>query len=323
MADVRLGVEGDPIGYLSGIDRIEATGRSAIEISLETVEHRFHPGYLDHNAETGELRDAFLYDYSWTCEVCREHKEEKEGERFVRAFRSREMWVTVLSSEGDRRRLQERCSTLAVCYAVVPIWTRQLVALTTGAIDDTSGLIEHHYEVERLVMRHRWVGKKLPSGRRPGLSSTHGFLPPAREYEHFEAYHKQRGVRCWHLHEDKAAARACAKEMPIFYPDMASGWYGRPTTPWHRVGRLSLTGPALLAILDDCGISYTPYRAKKVASLLLEPLTWDDPKMERLLVEAGWTPPREDFQIPPIELEFRVAVRHGRLSGHGRIEETG
>jgi hypothetical protein len=323
MADERLGVEGDPIEYLSGIDRSQATGWVAFKISVETEEHRRHPGYLDQNARTGELRDAFLYDYSWTCEECREHKEEKEGERFLEAFEDREMWVTVLSAEADRRRLQERSNRLDICYAVVPIWTRQLVALTTGPVDDTSGIIENHRDISDLVMCHRWVGKKLPSGRRRGLSSTHGFLPPAREYNHFETYHKGEGVRCWHLHQSREAAWDCIRQMRYFYRDLSKGWYVRGTTPWHRVGRLSVTGPDLEPILDDCGISYTRYEADKVADLKLEPLTWDDPKMERLLVEAGWEPPRDDFQIPPIQLELRVAIRHGRISGHGRIAEIG
>jgi hypothetical protein len=308
------GVEDDPVGYLTDLDRSGAKGRIAF-LLLED-RHTVSRGHLDQNVRTGELRDAYLFDSSLKCDECRPYREAKETARFVRAFEVEEMWVTVLSEETVRSHVQGWCKRRGTRYAVVPIWTRQLVVVTTGMIDDTSALVEDHNDVFPLVMRHWWPGKKLDNGKRAGISRSKGaFFPPEREYDFFEVYHKETGIRCWHLHPTEDTALVCRDKMPHFYPELWKGWYLRGTTEWHRVGRLAVTGWALEALVDECGIGHKKYAAPDVASLLLEPMSWEDPRLQRLLVEAGWKPPRDNFQVPPITLELRVAVHHGRITG--------
>jgi hypothetical protein len=309
-----LGLEPDPVNYLAALDRGRATGRVAFLLSED--EHTLSYGHLDQNARTGEMRDAYLYDYSVMCSECRPHRLSKETVRFVAAFEDWDMWITVLAGETKRRSIQEWCKRRGIYYGIVPIWTQQLVTVTTGPVDDTSALVDDHNDIYQLVIEQYWPGREPDGSRRSGISrSKGGFFPPEREYDFYETYHKEGGIRCWHLHSTKETAEACRETMRQAYPDLPTGWYIRGTTPWHRVGRLAVTGSALEALAEQCGIACEPYEAQNVASLLLEPMSWDDPKLQRFLVEAGWKPPSSSFRVPPLTLELRVAVRHGRLTG--------
>jgi hypothetical protein len=308
------GVERDPIGYLSVLDRRRATGRVALMLNEER--HTLSHGHLDQNARTGEMRDRYRYDYKVTCSECRPHRLLKETVRFVAAFEDWDMWITVVPGKTERRPIQEWCKRRVIYYAAVPIWTQQLVLVTTGPVDDTSALIDDHNDIYQVVIQHYWPRWRPIGEKRPGISrSKGGFFPPEREYDYYETYHREEGIRCWHLHPSKEAAEACRETMRQVYPHLPKGWGLRGTTAWHQVGRLVVTGSALRALAERCGIDCEPYEAQNVASLLFEPMSWDDPKLKRFLVEAGWKPPSSNFRVPPLTLELRVAVRHGRLAG--------
>lgn len=310
-----IGVVSDPIGYLKGLDMGVAVGRVAFKLGED--QHTVSRGHLDQNARTGALRDAYRFDHKVTCDECRPHRLGKEMARFVVAFEDWDMWLTVLPRGTVRRHFQEWCKRRGIYYAIVPIWTQQFVVVTTGAVDETSELVEDHNDLLQLVLRNFWPEEKPSDGKRTGISrSKGGFFPPEREYDFFETYHRESGVRCWHLHSSKEAASDCRDKMRRLFPAQSTGWYLRGTTEWHRVGRLSVTGYGLEALADECGISYESYPVQKVASLQLEPMAWDDERLQRFLVAAGWMPPRDDFQVPPITLELRVAVRHGHITGH-------
>jgi len=45
-----------------------------------------------------------------------------------------------------------------------------------------------------------------------------------------------------------------------------------------------------------------------------EPMAWEDPRYEALRLEAGWIPPSETFQPPPIDVHLTVTIRKGMAS---------
>lgn len=275
----------------------------------QTTHHWVRSGNLDQNAVTAELRDRFMYDGQWACDECRPYLEQKEGYRIYKAFTDEEMWVTVVPTTM-RERAVGQARAAGVRFAAVPLYNRTVVLFTTGPICDQSELADDPVTaVFSLVMPYRWKFEK-----EWGISSTRGFLPPAREYEGFEAYRKQQSNRCWHIHPDREEAKECAQILGL---EEGGRWYTRGTNPWHSVGRLRVVGPPLEDLAEECEIGVTR-TGSKVSDLQFEPMVWDDPRLRRFLARAGWSPPHDAFEPPPLAIEIRVVVKRGLMSGQAR-----
>jgi hypothetical protein len=312
----------DPLSHLTA----RAANRNRMELMMQAHTHWVRSGHLDQSAATGELRDRFMYDWRWECLECRPFKEDKEGSRIRDAFEDHDMWVTVVAESAEERetgvvrdRIRRRASDVGVEYAAVPTYSGVAV-MTTGMLLPSSERVDDiDAFVSGVLMPIRW---KFTPGA--GISGTRGFLPPARPYEFREAYCSDPRDRCWHLHPPQVKsddpsvpahdeAKECANLLSL---ETGDRWYSRWTTPWHTVGRLAVYGEdRLRAIADDCGIEYQ-HDPRKVATLMFEPLMWDDPKFVQFRHLTGWTPPRPDFIPPSLEMQFRVISNRGLITGH-------
>ena len=270
-------------------------------------DHWSSAGGLEQSGRTWESRTRFQYDHAWNCFECRPYKEKKEGDRILTAFDDSDMWVTVFST-GDTHTVKNLAGDAGVQYVSVPISGRAVV-LTTGPLNvegDDSELVENKTDFTvNLLMPQRWLGT---------LSSSRGFLPPARRLSGlYEAHQPGTRRRCWELHGSRDEARDCAEEWKSI-DGVTTGWYVRPTSEWRKMGRFEKTGHELRAIADQFGIKHTIEFGSGGDLLTLEPMAWEDERYEALRREAGWTPPSETFQPPPLEVHLTVKIRKGAVS---------
>lgn len=272
--------------------------------------HRDHwssAGGLEQSGRTWESRTRFQYDHRWNCFECRPYKEKKEGDRILTAFDDSDMWVTVVST-GDTLTVKNLAGDAGVQYVSVPISGRAVV-LTTGPLDvegDDSELVENITDFTvNLLMPLRWLGT---------LSSSRGLLPPARPLTGlYEAHHPGTRRRCWHLHESRDEAGDCAEEWKSV-DGVTTGWYVRSTSEWRKMGRFEKTGRDLRQIADQLGIKTSVDMVSDLDLLTFEPMGWEDERYEALRREAGWTPPSDTFQPPPLEVHLTVTIRKGAAS---------
>jgi hypothetical protein len=217
------------------------------------------------------------------------------------------MWVTVVST-GDTLTVKNLAGDAGVQYVSVPISGRGVV-LTTGPLDvegNDSELVENKTDFTvNLLMPLRWLGT---------LSSSRGFLPPARPLSGlYEAHHPGTRRRCWELHGSKDEARDCAEEWKSI-DGVTTGWYVRSTSEWRKMGRFEKTGRELRAIADRLDIKTSIDMGSDLDLLTFEPMGWEDERYEALRREAGWTPPSETFQPPPLEVHLTLTIRKGAAS---------
>ncbi len=80
------------------------------------------------------------------------------------------------------------------------------------------------------------------------------------------------------------------------------------------MGRFEKTGRELRAIADRLRIKTSIEMGSDLDLLTLEPMAWEDKRYEALRREAGWTPPSDTFQPPPLEVQLTVKIRKGIAS---------
>jgi hypothetical protein len=269
----------------------------------------------EQSVRDGTVRSRLNFDDSWECDVCRPFKEWKEGQRILTGFEDREMWVSVVVV-GDRERAVRTARRHRTDYVALPIIVGGEVALlTTGPLFDRgigSQIVEaHEWFVENVMMPLRWSGS---------ISASEGFLPAARTYEFWEAYHKDTGRRCWHAHDDKDDARRCAVETGELLDGTSKGWYVRGCSEWRMLGRIGVPGFRLSELLNEF---HVPSWEKAIRGEAMEqdrmyvefgPILWDDPRFVKLREAAKWTT-RPGFRPPPFALTMRVDVDSGKMTG--------
>lgn len=291
----------DPLGFL---DKFRNSNR--YRNWRPWSEHGASQGHLLQSALTGKIMSGFQYDHRWSCPECRVYKEEQEGGRIVKAFGGHQMWLTVV--RGTRGEATRAVAQPGVRYVMLPLDGSSLwVALTSGSVGCDSVRIDEDDKgvfVRGTLMPMRWEGT---------ISSTRGFLPPAREYDYFEAYHKDTRRRCWHLHESREEAAECP--VPLELDGERRGWYVRGCSANHRVGRVKVHGDALVDILQTCRLGFVETHQGEGTVLVLDPVRWDDDRFRRFLAMAQWEPPHPGFQPPPLVVRVQVDTLRGRMGG--------
>ena len=239
-------------------------------------EHGASQGHLMQSALTGKITSGFQFDHRWSCETCRPYKQEAEGSRIVEAVEGEEIWLSVV--RGERQEAKHLVDKADVDYVVLPIDTGLFAVLTTGALDGHSIQLEDQEEFVRgTIMEMRWEGS---------ISSSRGFLPPARKYRHFETYHKDTRRRCWHLHGSRQEAHECAR--PLELDGERKGWYVRGCSPDHKVGRVAVYGDVLVEILQTCRLGFVEEQQGDGTTLVLDPVAWTDQRFQQFLRMARW-----------------------------------
>ena len=300
----------DPIRYL------EEGANSNIVRVWRFAAHR-HGVYRigEQSVVDGRFRSRSNFDSSWECDECHPYKEWNEGLRIKAAFDEREMWVSVIDA-GDRERAVRTAGDRGVEYVALPVFMGGEVALLTTEPcfepgDGSQLVVWHDGLVEKGLMPLRWSGS---------LSSSRGFLPPARVYRLWEAYHPDTRRRCWHAHDTKAKAKQCAVETGELLDGTSKGWYVRGCSEWRMMGRIGVTGSRLRELLNESAIPSwdRPIVDKRTGSdrvyVEFGPILWDDPRFVMLREAAQWTTP-PGFRPPPFMLTVRVDVVSGRLTG--------
>ena len=80
------------------------------------------------------------------------------------------------------------------------------------------------------------------------------------------------------------------------------------------MGRFEKTGRDLRQIADQLGIKTSVDMVSDLDLLTFEPMGWEDERYEALRREAGWTPPSETFQPPPMDIVLTLTIRKGAAS---------
>jgi hypothetical protein len=306
----------DPVSHLLSKKPPGRLGLSLVHYYGRLIEHDFSGG-ADHPQPDSLSR--VIFDGRWDCDICRPYNERREGARLRQGLKPHRdnLWLAVVPSAAkdfavgqlDRGR---------VPYVALPLTEGETALVTVGRFDDNSEPVPDLGGLVEALMRCRW--------RQHALAASRGLLPPARVYHYWEAYHKETGRRCWHLHDTEDKARKCARETGIELDDTPKGWYIRGTSTRRSLGRVTVSGQRLLGILHDAGIKtwveVTPPRGGDDPSsddqrtlIRFEPLDWDDPRACQFRAEAGWKPParaRDDWTPPPHHFVLRI-TRRGEL----------
>jgi hypothetical protein len=298
----------DPIRYL------EAMTHSTIVTEWRWQGHDhgvYRVGEL--SALTGRARSRMNFDHRWECDECHPYKAWAEGGRIIDGFDGHDMWVSVIRAE-DRDRGRRKVDRAGLLYVALPvIMGHEVVVMTTGPlfkagsgsqfVGDLAPDIESF--IREVVMPLRWAGS---------ISSSQGFLPPARKHRHWEAHHPDTGRRCWHLHDSMQEAQGCRDEIGQRLDGSTKGWYGRGCSEWRMVGRIGVPGFWLERLLDEVGIASlsSPILDRRVGEdrtyIEFGPVSWDDPRFVRLRERAKWTTPAR-WTPPPLSVTIRIQHR--------------
>jgi hypothetical protein len=269
-------------------------------------------GVLEGSAITGDMRTRPSYDFKWSCEKCRPFKERAEGRRVIEAFDGRDMFVGVVDL-SEREAVGRLANDTGAPYVFLPITNGLGVVLSTLEMAQNLELVEFQgWFVERTVMKARADGS---------LSSSRGFLPPAREYKFWEAHHPKTARRCWHAHDSDLGARQCAHDTGMALDGTKKGWYVRGCSPWRQLGTLGKRGDELREILDRLRIKSWMETAPSEdgePQLRIEAMEWDDPRFVRLRERANWKMPGKAgnrWTPPPFTVEVRLNVDVGKMAG--------
>lgn len=144
------------------------------------VDRHFVYGAMDRSARTGAGRVRPSFDNSWGCfDQCRPHKEEAEAGRVLSGFHNLSMFVSIVPN-GERAVAQRLAKALGYLYVTVPTGYH-LAVLSTGPLGEHSTeVVDKDRHMKKVLMKVRWFGS---------ISSSHGFLPKARDAVGWEAYH--------------------------------------------------------------------------------------------------------------------------------------
>lgn len=272
---------------------------------------------IDQSARSGDIRSRVSFDNKWDCPGCREFKEFREWTRIEVGFQGEDMWVTVGDAD-DREVLAALARSQGHPYVALPIMGDQVVVLTTHKITEVTEKVLWPFDfIKNTVMKVRWVG---------AISSSRGFLPPAREPPPFwEGFHKATSRRCWHVHDTKGEAKACAVDTGQRLDGASTGWYTRSCSEWRRLGTLRTNSDQLERIINDLKIKSwrgPGHPGDNENTLLnLEAMEWDDPRFVLLRDQAKYRPPRRragPFQPPPFAITVQIDVRTGQVAGQAR-----
>ena len=249
-----------------------------------------------------------ICDGEWTCQQCRTYNEAGEGARLLAGFEGSEMWLDLVAV-SERGRITKNARRQGLRYVAVPIWSRRphvpmLAFLSTGPItEDSERIDDRDVFIEQELMPIRWETGSLSASRR--------FLPPARKARLWEAYSPGTSRRCWHLHQTRAEAAACGREMAQRIDGTPGGWQTRSTSEYRQLGRLRMLVVDLPPLLSGLGIDrrLTFWGDSQVVEI--EAMEWDDPRFVELRTRAEWAPPpraRPDWEPPPFKLPLQVGT---------------
>jgi hypothetical protein len=273
------------------------------------------------SALTGRGRSRMNFDHRWECDECHPFKAWSEGSRILNGFDGYDMWVSVIGAE-DRERVRRKVGRDVFLYVALPIvMGHEVVVLTTAPLFEVGsgsqfvGDIRPDIEafVRETLMPLRWAGS---------ISSSQGFLPPAREHHYWEAHHPDTGRRCYHPHGSKEDAQRCRDEIVERLEETTKGWYVRGCSEWRMVGRIGVPGFRLREILDEVGIVSlsSPILDRRVGNdrtyIEFGPVSWQDARFVRLRERAKWTTPAR-WVPPPLSVTVRFDVSSGDVTATG------
>lgn len=287
---------------------------------------------------SGIARSRVNFDGDPSCLVCRPHLEEKEGQRIRDGFNGYcnrkvgytihgagfEMWASIVSHVRVDRAVR-RARDMGLPYVAVAIFLGdEYVLLTTGPIFDDGGsqlVADQCTFVWDVLMPLWWKGLPTPRGRKRGIRSTQGFLPPAREYRFWEVHHPLTGRRCWHMHGTREEAEVCRDELGISLDGTTKGWRIRGFNGFWSLGRMKVYGDQLRDLLEELRLPVVRVaewggRIDGEDSWVVEfgPVEWSDTRFVELRLRAGWIePPR--FVPPPGLRAMRFNFNDGTMTG--------
>jgi hypothetical protein len=271
---------------------------------------------MDMSVRSGDSRVQPCYDDKWRCfSDCRPHKEGKEAARILTAFETRPMFLHIVAND-EKTNLQRHVKALGDNYVAVPTGSHLAVLSDVPLGDDAHSVKDKAHLVTAFVMKVRWD--------EPNLSSSRGFLPPARKRkksDKWEAYHPSTGRICGHIHARRGDAEGCATEIGVELDGSSDGWYVRNTTEWKALGTVKMTTLSeVAASAEKCGLRVAvtmPDEPDHNGSLMILATEWDDERYVRWRAENHYAKPATatDWWRPPA-LEQDWAVDHrGRITG--------